>query len=90
MKHTMNSQKAEDMTEVDFLDLVNKICKVDYKTEYQHTQAVLLFEQISEHPDGSDLIFYPKPGVDSSPEGIVKTVINWRIDNGKPSFKKEN
>ncbi|RAU48711.1 MULTISPECIES: bacteriocin immunity protein [unclassified Pseudomonas] len=86
----MNNELIQDITESEFLDLVIKICVVDYKTEYQHTQAVMRFERLSEHPDGSDLIYYPKPSSDNSPEGIVKEVKEWRAANGKPSFKSEN
>jgi hypothetical protein len=45
---------------------------------------------MSEHPSGSDLIYYPKPLSDNSPEGIVKEVKEWRATNGKPGFKPEN
>jgi hypothetical protein len=48
---------------------------------------VLLFKKLTEHPDGSDLIYYPKPGQDDSPAGIVKTVKEWRKANGKSGFK---
>ena len=46
-----------------------------------------MFKKLTEHPDGSDLIYYPKPGQDDSPEGIVKEVKDWRAKNGKPGFK---
>ncbi|HBV2421528.1 TPA: bacteriocin immunity protein [Klebsiella pneumoniae] len=45
-----------------------------------------MFKKLTEHPDGSDLICYPKPGQDDSPEGIVKEVKYWRAKNGKPGF----
>jgi Colicin immunity protein / pyocin immunity protein. len=54
-----------------------------------HIDAVLEFERITEHPSGSDLIYYPEPGVENFPEGIVKTVKEWRAANGKPGFKPE-
>ncbi|WP_369071618.1 bacteriocin immunity protein [Klebsiella quasipneumoniae] len=76
-----------EYTEAEFLAFVKKIRDADYDTESKHTDAVLLFKKLTEHPDGSDLIYYPKPGQDDSPEGIVKEVKDWRAKNGKPGFK---
>ncbi|RLM08705.1 colicin immunity protein [Gibbsiella quercinecans] len=85
----MEKKTITDYTEAEFLDFVRKICQVsDYKTEIEHTNAVLKFEALCEHPDGSDLIYYPKEGQDDSPEGIVKEVKEWRAKNGKPGFKQ--
>lgn len=85
----MEKKTIADYTEAEFLDFVRKICQVsDYKTEIEHTNAVLKFEALCEHPDGSDLIYYPKEGQDDSPEGIVKEVKEWRAKNGKPGFKQ--
>ncbi len=36
------------------------------------------FEKATEHPSGSDLIYYPEDGADDSPVGILKTVKEWR------------
>lgn len=49
---------------------------------------VLEFERLSEHPKGSDVIFYPDQGKDYSPEGIVREVKEWRRENGKSGFKE--
>jgi hypothetical protein len=83
----MDKKLFSDFTEGEFLNFVSSICKDTYKTEQEHIDAVLLFEQISEHPAGSDLLYYPESGVDNSPAGIVKTVKEWRAANGKPGFK---
>lgn len=48
---------------------------------------VLEFEALTEHPEGSDLIYYPRDDRDDSPEGIVKEVKEWRAANNKPGFK---
>lgn len=85
----MKGKKIEDITETDFLNFVRQICKAEYSTERQHGEAVYQFNQISEHPSGSDLIYYPKPLSDNSPEGIVKEVKEWRAANGKPGFKSD-
>ncbi|MEN4240792.1 bacteriocin immunity protein [Serratia marcescens] len=85
----MEKNTISEYTETEFLNFVRKICKASgYKTENDHTIAVLKFENLTEHPDGSDLIYYPKDGQDDSPEGIVKEVKEWRAKNGKPGFKQ--
>ncbi|NBF11439.1 bacteriocin immunity protein [Pseudomonas sp. Fl4BN1] len=55
--------------------------------EQAHTNAVLEFEEISEYPAGSDLLYYPEPGK-SGPEAVVKEVKEWRAVNGKAGFKQ--
>ena len=83
----MDKTTITEYTEAEFLALVTRICDADYDTEQAHTDAVILFKKLTEHPDGSDLIYYPKQGQDDSPEGIVKLVKDWRFASGKPGFK---
>jgi hypothetical protein len=45
------------------------------------------FERLSEHPSGSDLLYYPEKG-NQGPEAVVKVIKEWRSKNGKPSFRK--
>lgn len=74
-------------TEQEFLQLLTDICKVNGQNEEDHSVLVRHFREISEHPKGSDLIFYPADDADDSPEGILKTVKEWRKANGLPGFK---
>jgi len=76
-----------DFTELEFLDLVRKICNAEGETEEYGNRLVREFERLAEHPAGADLIFYPEDGKDDSPEGIVKEVKEWRMANNKPGFK---
>lgn len=46
------------------------------------------FCSITEHPDGTDLIYYPEDGADNSNEAIIETVKKWRAANGLPGFKQ--
>lgn len=85
----MAGERFEDYTEREFLLFVERVCRARYATEYQHTRAVRLFEALSEHPDGSDLIYYPKGMKTDTPEGIVDKIKVWRAENGKPGFKPE-
>lgn len=77
-----------DYTEAEFLDFVKKICLAEGATEEDDNKLVRKFEQLTEHPDGSDLIYYPRDDREDSPEGIVKEVKEWRAQNGKPGFKQ--
>lgn len=77
-----------DYTEEEFLELVRKICNADAPTEKDENRLVREFKRLTQHPAGSDLIFYPEEGKDYSPEGIVREVKEWRKENGKSGFKE--
>lgn len=77
-----------DYTESEFLKLLTIICNADTASEEEQIKFVTHFEKVTEHPSGSDLIYYPEDGADDSPVGILKTVKEWRAKNGKLSFKK--
>ncbi|WP_241604034.1 bacteriocin immunity protein [Rosenbergiella nectarea] len=80
-------KKISDYTERDFLDLVRKLFDVSNTTEAEDIQNILEFKRLTEHPDGSDLIYYPREDREDSPEGVVREVKEWRIKNGKSGFK---
>ena len=77
-----------DYTEEEFLSFVKKICIAEGATEEDDNKLVREFEKITEHPDGSDLIYYPRDDREDSPEGIVKEVKEWRAKNAKTGFKQ--
>src|SRR5699024_1138715 len=83
LKHSIS-----DYTEAEFLQLVTTICNADTSSEEELVKLVTHFEEMTEHPSGSDLIYYPKEGDDDSPSGIVNTVKQWRAANGKSGFKQ--
>ncbi|WP_405051177.1 bacteriocin immunity protein [Serratia nevei] len=58
-----------DYTEREFLEFVNGIYYDNYPTEESHINAVIEFERLSEHPSGSDLLYYPEDG-NQGPEAI--------------------
>ncbi|SFT67636.1 Colicin immunity protein / pyocin immunity protein [Kosakonia arachidis] len=82
-------KKITDYSESEFLDFVRGIFNPANTTENKDVENVLYFEEITEHPDGSDLIFYPRDNREDSPEGIAQEVKEWRAANGKPGFKPE-
>lgn len=69
----------------EFLQWVQRICLDD--TEQEHIDAVLHFEEVTQHPDGSDLIYYPEKEEDATPENIVRIVKEWRQSQELPCFK---
>jgi hypothetical protein len=83
MKNTFN-----EYTESEFVALLQRIINHD-GTEPEVDKLVLLFEEVSEHPDGSDLIFYPEDGADDSASGITQTVKEWRATQGMFGFKED-
>ena len=85
----MSKLNISDYTETAFLELLNKICRSEFTTEKQLIRAVLLFDKLTEHPDGADLIYYAESDEDSTPEAIIEKVKAWRAANGKPGFKIE-
>jgi len=82
-----NKKSISDYTEQEFLALVSRIYNAEEETEEEDVNNLLVFERLCEHPDGSDLIYYPREGREDSPEGVVKEVKEWRQANGKPGFK---
>ena len=84
----MNNKKSiSDYTEQEFLALVIRIYNAEEESEEEDVNNLLEFERLCEHPDGSDLIYYPREGREDSPEGVVQEVKKWRQANGKPGFK---
>ncbi|CAI8900785.1 Colicin-E9 immunity protein [Pseudomonas chlororaphis] len=75
-----------DYTEHEFIDLLDRIIGGE-GTEKEVNALIFHFEKVSEHPAGSDLIFYPENGADDSSEGITRLVKEWRAANGLPGFK---
>lgn len=80
-------KQISDYTEEEFLDFVRKLFDVDNTTESEDIQNILEFKRLTDHPDGSDLIYYPREDREDSPEGVVQEVNEWRQKNGRLGFK---
>ncbi|HLV77594.1 MAG TPA: bacteriocin immunity protein [Marinobacter sp.] len=78
--------QLQDYTRNEFLALVVAICEAEGSDQHQD-RLLENFIAVSEHPAGSDLIFYPENPEDSMPERIVEIVEQWRAQNGLSGFK---
>ncbi|UBX30897.1 bacteriocin immunity protein [Arsenophonus apicola] len=79
-----------DYTEAEFLEFIRDIYKENMaETDDKLDLLLSHFEKITEHPDGSDLIYYAKSDLESTPEAITRIIKEWRAQNGKPGFKPE-
>ncbi|MGI9948611.1 bacteriocin immunity protein [Vibrio hyugaensis] len=74
-------------TEAEFINLIDEIIESKGSDDYQD-KLLEHFISITDHPAGSDLIYYPENPGEETPEGIVKIVKDWRASQGLPSFKK--
>lgn len=85
------SKSISDYTEGEFLVFLNAIATIDssvYPTERAHTKGVLEFKRLTQHPLGTDLLYYPtKHGLDGSLEEVIRVVKQWRAEQGLPGFK---
>lgn len=77
--------RFEDYTEAEFTQLVSEICSAEGGETYQD-KLLENFISVSEHPEGSDLIYYSADD-NATPEKIVAFVKSWRKANGKSSLK---
>jgi hypothetical protein len=81
--------KLEEYTESEFMSLINRLVEGDYSSEKEHDAIVDNIVSTSEHPNGTGILYYPEPGVEDSPTGVIEAIKQWRAANGKPGFKIE-
>lgn len=85
------SRSISDYAEAEFVSFMSAIVAVDstvYPTERAHIKGILEFKHLTQHPLGSDLLYYPaRHGLDGSLEEVLKVVKQWRSEQGLPGFK---
>lgn len=81
------SKLLSDYTKNEFISLVAEIIS-DHGTEEHQDDLLELFIQLTEHPEGSDLIYYPQSAAEATPEAIADKVQEWRKTNGKSGFRE--
>ncbi|MCP1443511.1 hypothetical protein J3D54_002643 [Pseudomonas sp. GGS8] len=82
-------KKLEDYTESEYARLINRLFEGDYSSEKELDAIVDNIVDTSEHPNGSDILYYPEDGVEDSAAGALNAIKQWRAANGKPGFKPE-
>ncbi|CAI9000064.1 Colicin-E7 immunity protein [Pseudomonas sp. IT-P44] len=87
---TALEKKFADFTEAEFIQLMQEIRAANQTAPDEILDPLpKQFCEITEHPDGTDLIYYPEAGADNSNEGITQTVKQWRAAQGLPGFKEK-
>ncbi|PJG62014.1 bacteriocin immunity protein [Yersinia kristensenii] len=81
-------KELTDYTKNEFLELINLLFIGEFSSEEEHDELVNHIVKITEHPNGTDILYYPEAGVEDSPEGVIKFIKKWRAENGKPGFKE--
>ncbi|WP_410896971.1 bacteriocin immunity protein [Pseudomonas guariconensis] len=81
-------EKLSDYTEQEFLDFLSEIDRAN-ENEPEEALVPLLqhFRKITEHPAGTDLLYWPESNEAGEPEQILIIVKEWRRANGKDGFK---
>ena len=83
-------QNFSEYTKEDFLLLMEEIFKENTAPTDERLDKLLHhFELITEHPEGTDLIYYAPSDAESTIEAITERVEKWRAANGKPGFKED-
>ncbi|WP_420911405.1 bacteriocin immunity protein [Tatumella saanichensis] len=75
-----------DYSRSEFIALIAEIIS-DAGSEAHQDALLERFIELAEHPAGSDLIYYPEPGNQATPEAIAEKIHQWRQKNGKLGFK---
>ncbi|KTC18636.1 hypothetical protein AO390_03600 [Pseudomonas marginalis ICMP 11289] len=85
--------KLEEYTEAEFTALVNELfigpdgISEDEEEQYLIDLA-LYIEEITEHPEKTDLLFYPPVDREDSAKGVIQEIKAWRARSGKSGFKQ--
>ncbi|WP_313741604.1 bacteriocin immunity protein [Pseudomonas sp.] len=84
LKNFFSNEESSSNDELD--ENIEEELKAMEAYEAHQDSLVDHFRKITQHPAGSDLIFYPKQGAEG-PQGIINEIKKWRAANGKSGFK---
>lgn len=76
-----------EYTEYQFIELIRELQSAE--TESERNLILDHLAGIIPHPAGPDLLYYPEPGADDSPEGVTQIIKEWCEANGLPGFKSQ-
>jgi len=78
-----------DFTEDEFIAFMHKILAENVApTDDVLDVLIEEFCEITGHPDGTDLIYYPEADSSGSAEDVTRVVKKWRAAQGLPGFKE--
>ena len=78
-----------DFTEDEFIAFMHKILAENVAPPDDVLDVLLEeFCEITGHPDGTDLIYYPEADSSGSAEDVTRVVKEWRAAQGLPGFKE--
>lgn len=79
-----------DYTEPEFIDFLKEVYCANAE-EADEVLAPLLkhFSEVTEHPSGTDLIYWPESDDQGELEAVLDIVKKWRTDNGKLGFRED-
>ncbi|OZY57391.1 bacteriocin immunity protein [Pseudomonas lundensis] len=78
-----------DFTEDEFIAFMHKILAENVAPTDDVLDMLLEeFCEITGHPDGTDLIYYPEADSSGSAEDVTRVVKKWRAAQGLPGFKE--
>ena len=78
-----------DFTEDEFIAFMHKILAENVGPTDDVLDVLLEeFCEITGHPDGTDLIYYPEADSSGSAEDVTRVVKEWRATQGLPGFKE--
>jgi hypothetical protein len=87
---TAMKREISDYTEKEFIEFLQSVFEANTSSDDILDPLLFEFERLTEHPAGSDLIYWPEDMNNTpTPEGITEIVKNWRAANGLPGFKRE-
>lgn len=77
-----------DYTEDEFISFIQKLL-AENRVATDDVLDVLLdqFYELTGHPDGTDLIYYPEGNSKGSAEDVTRVVKAWLAAQGLPRFK---
>ncbi|MGF6097953.1 bacteriocin immunity protein [Pseudomonas sp. 18175] len=90
-RETNNGTQAffSEYTKPEFMAFITELFRENSSEKDDRIDELLEhFERVTEHPDGTDLIYYASDA-ESTVEAITQRVENWRSANGKSGFKTE-
>jgi len=83
-----DSKQFSEFTEAEFIELIISITDpADDVSEKELDSRISKFKEISEHPSGTDLIYWPEADGLDTPEEILRIVKEWRASNQMPGLK---